>query len=143
MRIEELCQTGLREQGRIIRRGLPAKALKECAKLVEISPARPARILGITRQPKRRYMLRAGEKIWRVVDLRREVSRLLGENRTNEFLKTSFAELNGNTPLDLTRLWIGACAVRESLNKPAHSTEVENDALRRHIAKIHQVFDTH
>jgi uncharacterized protein (DUF2384 family) len=140
MRIEELFKTSLRVQDRIIRRGLPAYSLKECARLVEVSPTKLANILGITRQRKRRYSIRAGEKIWRVVDLRREVSRLLGENRTYEFLKIPIADMNGKTPPDQTRRWIGACAVREMLNKPAHSTEAENDALRRHLAKV---FDMH
>ena len=120
MRIEELVQTNLREQARALRRRLPARALEECAQLVEVSPSRLARILGITRKPKRRYSLKAGEKIWRVADLRRYVSRFVGHAKANEFLKTPCLELRGEVPLNLARLWIGACWVREVVAQRAH-----------------------
>src|SRR5581483_2132604 len=87
MRIDELVQGEWHEQERIIRRGLPAKALKECAELIEVSPSKLARILGITRKPKRRYSTWAGEKIWRVANLSREVSMPRTESHPSRIIR--------------------------------------------------------
>ena len=64
-----------------LQRGLPATALRECARLVGLAPSRLARMLHCTPRPRGRYRLYTSEQLLRIATLRGEFGRVFGKGR--------------------------------------------------------------
>jgi hypothetical protein len=114
MTLHQLSAAPSATQIKALLRGLPARALHECAVLVGLSPSRLARMLRCTRQPRGRYRLYPSEKLLRLAVLRREFDRVFGEHAIAK-MQAPVPSFGGASALELAVTETGFRVVREFL----------------------------